>query len=114
MPSARTTGWFRVFLAAAVAAAQSDFVNYQSLPRDTIFPGPWESNIRAPVNKFRIIPVKIFKSEGVVWDGEAVLQDADPGASWGIGLGGLVTFEFAENIAGKYGPEYLRWCDTIM
>jgi hypothetical protein len=107
-------GWFRVFLAAAVAAAQSDFVDYQSLPRDTIFPGPWESNIRAPVDKSRIIPVKIFKSEGVVWDGEAVLQDADPGASWGIGPGGMVTFEFAENIAGKYALKRCRSCDAII
>lgn len=77
--------------------------DYENLPLDTIFPGPWESNIRAPVNKSHIVPVKIFNHEGNVTGAEALLQDADaPGVSWTINPGGLVTFEFQENIGGRY------------
>ena len=77
--------------------------DYEALPLDTLFPGPWESNIRAPINKSYIEPVKIFNSEGNVIGAESVLQDAKPtGISWVIGPGGLITFEFAENIGGRY------------
>jgi hypothetical protein len=76
--------------------------DYESLPLDTIFPGPWESNIRAPYNKSHIEPVKIFKSEGAVSGAESVLQDAvSKDTPWVVRLGDLVTFEFAENIGGK-------------
>ncbi|KUJ10094.1 Six-hairpin glycosidase, partial [Mollisia scopiformis] len=73
------------------------------LPRDTIFPGPWEQNIRAPLNKSHITPVKIYNFEGATVGAEAVLQDANvqSGLSWVISPGGLITFEFGENIAGK-------------
>lgn len=89
---------------AAVNAKHPDSLDYESLPRDTIFPGPWEENIRAPVNKSHITPVKIFKFEGATDGAETVLQDAtvDSGLSWVISPGGLITFEFEENIAGKY------------
>lgn len=87
---------------STVEAAKFDGPDYESLPLDTIFPGPWESNIRAPFNKSYITPVKIFDFEGAVSGGEAVLQDADAeGISWVISPGGLITFEFGENIAGK-------------
>jgi hypothetical protein len=88
--------------ATLIQALQSG-PDYKSLPLDTIFPGPWESNIRAPVNKSRIVPVRIFGSEGAVSGGESVLQNAntDRGSSWRIGTGGLITFEFEENISGK-------------
>lgn len=74
------------------------------MPRDTIFPGPWEDYIRAPVNKSYITPVKIFNFEGATKGAETVLQDATvkSGLSWVISPGGLITFEFGENIAGKY------------
>ncbi|KAG9236563.1 Six-hairpin glycosidase-like protein [Amylocarpus encephaloides] len=83
--------------------AAQDGVNFEALPSDTIFPGPWESNIRAPVNKSHIVPVKIFNFEGAASGAASVLQDADisSGISWIINPGGLVTFEFAENIAGR-------------
>ncbi|CZT07286.1 uncharacterized protein RAG0_12805 [Rhynchosporium agropyri] len=85
-----------------VEAARFDGPDYESLPLDTIFPGPWEGNIRAPLNKSYIAPVEILNSEGAVSGGEAVLKDADSeGISWKISPGGLITFEFAENIAGK-------------
>jgi hypothetical protein len=83
-------------------ALNFDGPDYESLPLDTIFLGPWESNIRAPVNKSYIQPVKIFKLEGTVSGPESVLQDAgSEGKPLRISPGGLVTFEFAENIGGK-------------
>lgn len=76
--------------------------DYEHLPLDSIFPGPWESNIRAPFNKSYITPTKIFNFEGAVSGGEVVLQDAaGSGISWVISPGGLITFEFAENIGGR-------------
>ena len=92
-----------LFLSASVVnGAKYDGPDYESLPLDTIFPGPWESNIRAPFNKSYITPVRIFDFEGSVSGGEAVLQDAETeGISWVISPGGLITFEFEENIAGK-------------
>jgi len=91
-------------LLSAIAHAVNNGPDYESLPLDTIFPGPWERNIRAPLDKTHITPVKIFNTEGAVSGAESVLQDADTsgGKSWIIGRGGLITFEFEENISGKY------------
>jgi hypothetical protein len=93
-----------LLLTESAQATKCDGPNYESLPLDTVFPGPWEENIRAPVNKSHILPVKIFNFEGAVAGVEAVLQDASTagGISWVIGPGGLVTFEFAESISGRY------------
>ncbi|KAK2627360.1 hypothetical protein QTJ16_003326 [Diplocarpon rosae] len=87
----------------AAPAAKYDGPDYESLPLDTIYPGPWEDNIRAPLNKSYITPVKIFNSEGAVSGSDAVLQDAETegGHSLRMSPGGLVTFEFGENTAGK-------------
>ena len=93
-------------LGLCFAATKASYAgpDYEALPLDTIFPGPWESNIRAPLNKSYITPVKIFNFEGVVSGAEAVLQDAETssGITWVISPGGLITFEFAENIGGRY------------
>lgn len=93
-----------ILAGTAARAAKFDGPDYESLPLDTIFPGTWENNIRAPFNKSYITPVKIFNFEGAVSGAEAVLQDTktEGGISWVIGPGGLITFEFGENIAGKY------------
>lgn len=95
---------FALCFAAVAHASKYNGPDYEALPLDTIFPGPWETNIRAPANKSYIVPVKIFHSEGAVTGAEAVLQNADAnaGISWTIGRTGLVTFEFAENIGGRY------------
>jgi hypothetical protein len=86
----------------STSASKYDSPDYESLPLDTIFPGPWESNIRAPFNKSHIVPVKIFNFEGAVSGAEAVLRDASPSSiSWVLSPGGLITFEFEENISGK-------------
>jgi hypothetical protein len=90
-------------LSVSIAIAEQHAVDYEALPLDTLFPGPWENYIRAPVNKSHIVPVKVFSFEGDVSGGESVLENADPsgGISWVIRPGGLITFEFAENIAGR-------------
>lgn len=105
----RTRGIVALFLyLAAVNAKQSDQIDYESLPRDTVFPGPWEEYIRAPANKSFITPVKIFDFEGGTSGAESVLKgspasvDVNTGLKWVISPGGLITFEFGENIAGKY------------
>lgn len=98
-------------LGLCFAATKASYTgpDYEDLPLDTIFPGPWESNIRAPANKSHITPVKIFNSEGPVSGAEAVLQDADvSGISWVISTGGLITFEFQENIGGRYVRAHCR------
>jgi hypothetical protein len=92
-------------LGLCLAATKASYAgpDYEDLPLDTIFPGPWESNVRAPANKSHITPVKIFNYEGAVSGAEGVLQDADAsGISLVISPGGLVTFEFQENIGGRY------------
>jgi hypothetical protein len=96
-------------LCLSVGAAQASKPSfpgpdYESLPLDTIFPGPWEASIKAPVNKSHITPAKIFAFEGNVAGGEAVLSGTRPkgGLAWVIGPGGLITFEFVENIGGLY------------
>jgi hypothetical protein len=92
-----------LFLCSAATKASYAGPDYEALPRDTIFPGLWEDNIRAPFNKSYIAPTKIFNIEGAVAGAETVLLDAEKssGASWVISPGGLVTFEFAENIGGR-------------
>lgn len=88
--------------ACAAQAFKYDGPDYKSLPLDTIFPGPWESNIRAPFNKSYVQPVKIFKLEGAASGAETVLQDADSHDTlFEISSGGLVVFEFTENIGGQ-------------
>jgi hypothetical protein len=96
-------------LRSAATKASYAGPDYEALPLNTIFPGPWERNIRAPFNKSYIQPVKIFNYEGNLSGGETVLQDADSnGISWVIGPGGLITFEFAENIGGRYVRSHYR------
>ena len=92
-------------LGLCFAAARASYAgpDYEDLPLDTIFPGPWESNIRAPANKSHIVPIKIFNYEGALSGAEAMLEDAEgSGVSWVISPGGLITFEFQENIGGRY------------
>lgn len=105
----RLLGAFLCLAAAAHAKISNDGgADYESLPHDTIFPGPWESNIRAPVNKSHIVPVKIFAFEGQTQGAETVLTgaDAQSGLTWTISPGGLITFEFGENIAGRYVMDF--------
>lgn len=85
--------------------AATPFLDYNNLPNETIFPGPWEEYIKAPSNKSYIRPARIWKARGNVSDSgfEASLQaaDHDSGSSILIGMGGILTLEFDENIAGR-------------
>ncbi|KAL8915509.1 MAG: hypothetical protein Q9171_000074 [Xanthocarpia ochracea] len=76
-------------------------ISHLSLPRHAVFPGPWEEYIKAPVNKSHIRPSKVWHVEGSVSAPEAVLDWADKNSSTTIDPGGLIIFEFADNIAGR-------------
>jgi alpha-L-rhamnosidase-like protein len=83
----------------------SPFIDPDNLPDETLFPGPWERYIKAPANKTRITPAGIWAVEGnVTTSAQGVkLQVGEHVAGSGIllGPGGLLTLEFAENIAGR-------------
>jgi hypothetical protein len=49
--------------ACAAHAFKYDGPDYKSLALDTIFPGPWESNIRAPLTKSYVQPCTITRAE---------------------------------------------------
>jgi hypothetical protein len=102
--SCRAVSLLCVIYSSASVAVLQELVDYEALPDKTIFPGPWESNIRAPLNKSHIVPVKIFNFEGAVSGQEAVLQKekSASGIPLVIRSGGLVTFEFEENISGRF------------
>ena len=76
-------------------------ISHLSLPRHAVFPGPWEEYIKAPVKKSHIRPSKIWHVEGSVSAPEAVLDWTGKNSSTTIDPGGLVIFEFADNIAGR-------------
>ncbi|KAJ9134654.1 Alpha-l-rhamnosidase a [Pleurostoma richardsiae] len=95
-----------LFAIAASADPPPRFVNYNSLPDETVFPGPWEQYIKAPANKSYITPARIWKARGNVSDSgfEAALRSGgehQPGSSILIGSGGTLTLEFDENISGR-------------
>lgn len=94
-----------LFFSLVLSSHKPEGPDYHSLPRDTLFPGPWEANIKAPANKSRITPVRIFNFEGVTVGAENALQNAGGNANgglvWTLSSGGLITFEFLENIGGK-------------
>lgn len=72
-------------------AAGAPYIDYENLPGETIFPGPWEQYIRAPVDKSHITPAKIWKANGDVKTSPGLIV---------IGQGAELTVEFAENIGG--------------
>ena len=94
--------WTSLFLSLTAA---TPFIDYNNLPNETIFPGPWEESIKAPANKSYIRPARIWKARGNVSDSgfDASLRtaDHDSGSSILIGIGGILTLEFDENIAGR-------------
>ncbi|KAL9000869.1 MAG: hypothetical protein Q9169_000624, partial [Polycauliona sp. 2 TL-2023] len=76
-------------------------LSYLSLPNQSVFPGPWEEYIRAPVTKSHIQPSKIRHVQGSVFLPDALLDLPDGDSSTTIGPGGLIILEFSENIAGR-------------
>ena len=76
-------------------------ISHLSLPPRAVFPGPWEGYIKAPANRSYIRPSSIWHVEGPVSGLNAVLDCPDGNQSTTIEPGGLVIFEFSENIAGR-------------
>ncbi|KAL9603718.1 MAG: hypothetical protein Q9219_001037 [cf. Caloplaca sp. 3 TL-2023] len=76
-------------------------ISHITLPRQALFPGPWEEYIKAPQDKSRIRPAKVWDFEGLVSFPEAVVNWQENNSSTGLGPGGLITLEFPENIAGR-------------
>lgn len=75
--------------------------SYTDLPREAVFPGPWDANIQAPANKTHIFPKRIWKTEGDVAGADALVIGPSKHHSLTVGPGGLVTLEFPQNIAGR-------------
>ncbi|KAL8833064.1 MAG: hypothetical protein Q9170_004526 [Blastenia crenularia] len=76
-------------------------ISHTSLPQQAVFPGPWDEYIKAPFDKSHIRPQKVWHVEGPVSIPEAILDWRESNSSATLGPGGLVTLEFAENIAGR-------------
>ncbi|KAL9035336.1 MAG: hypothetical protein Q9180_004916 [Flavoplaca navasiana] len=76
-------------------------VSHLSLPSKAVFPGPWEGYIKAPANKSYIRPSRTWHVEGPVSGPSAVLDCPESNQPTIIEPGGLVIFEFSENIAGR-------------
>lgn len=99
--------WASGLITAARGAAtpKHPFIDPEHLPDHTLFPGPWEQYIKAPANKTHITPRGIWAVEGNVTTsshgGPLSVGDHVPGEGILIGTGGLVTFVFDENIAGR-------------
>ncbi|KAK4177940.1 family 78 putative glycoside hydrolase [Triangularia setosa] len=60
------------------------------------WPGPWEKYIRAPEDKRRIVPRRVWKTEG-----DVEVQNDDGKELVTIKEGGWATWEFDENISGR-------------
>lgn len=79
-----------------------DELGLGKLPAHTVFPGPWEAQIRASKDKSHIRPARIWKTSGSSYDVESVLESGNMiGKEAIIEPGSWVTFEFQENIGGR-------------
>ncbi|KAK8100907.1 hypothetical protein PG999_011281 [Apiospora kogelbergensis] len=82
-------------------AVGPDGIDYHHLPREPVFPGPWDRFNKAPANKSYIAPARVWTVEGnVTTSSNAGHLSAD--GSILIGEGGHITLEFEENISGRY------------
>ncbi|EPS40073.1 hypothetical protein H072_6116 [Dactylellina haptotyla CBS 200.50] len=63
---------------------------------EPLFEGPWEEFNKAPLGRI-VRPVKVYATEGDVSSPEGIIN----GGSTTFRPGSLVTYEFAENIAGR-------------
>lgn len=92
-------------VAAGVTSSQYNLqdpvFNGQNLPSEAVFPGPWDQYIQAPADKTHIRPKSVKYAEGDVSDASSVLNGTDGTQSLAIGPGGIVIFEFGQNIGGR-------------
>ncbi|KAB5563061.1 Six-hairpin glycosidase-like protein [Coniochaeta sp. 2T2.1] len=92
------------FPLAAIGLGDRPYIDFESLPNKTIWPGPWEKYIKAPKDKTRITPARIWKASGNVTTSGIDAKTRighEPGGGIAIGPGGVLTLEFEENIAGR-------------
>lgn len=75
--------------------------SYDDLPSESVFPGPWDEYIQAPANKTHIRPTGVKHVEGDVSNAEALLDGVHGSQNVVLGPGGLVIFDFGQNIAGR-------------
>lgn len=73
----------------------------QELPAEAVFPGPWDKYIQAPANKTHIRPKGVKLTEGNVVNASAVLEGALGSQILNLGPGGIVIFDFQQNIGGR-------------
>ncbi|KAK8034417.1 hypothetical protein PG993_009412 [Apiospora rasikravindrae] len=79
-----------------------DGIDYHHLPREPVFPGPWDRFIKAPANKSHITPARIWMVEGnVTTTSTSTGGYLSADGSILIGEGGHITLEFEENISGR-------------
>ncbi|KAK8012674.1 hypothetical protein PG991_010049 [Apiospora marii] len=101
MMAAPFLGLLSLATLGSTLAVSPDGIDYHHLPREPVFPGPWDRFIKAPANKSYITPAKIWMVEGNVTttrNGGRLSADGDIL----IGEGGRITLEFEENISGRY------------
>ncbi|OLN95453.1 hypothetical protein CCHL11_09471 [Colletotrichum chlorophyti] len=92
---------------AVLAAMRPPFVDPEALPNTPVFTGPWERYVKAPEDKTRIVPSRIWDAEGNVTTSR--LETVDTGSQAAqmfahgitVGPGGVLTLEFEENISGR-------------
>ncbi|KAB5545597.1 Six-hairpin glycosidase-like protein, partial [Coniochaeta sp. 2T2.1] len=92
------------FPLAVVGLGDQPYIDFESLSNKTIWPGPWEKYIKAPKDKTRIAPARIWKARGNVTTSGIDAKTRvghEPGGGIAIGPGGELTLEFPENIAGR-------------
>lgn len=73
----------------------------QELPTEAVFPGPWNDYIQAPANKTHIRPKGLKLIEGDAQNASAVLGGTNGTESLTLGPGGIVIFDFEQNIGGR-------------
>ncbi|KAM0324174.1 hypothetical protein ACHAQA_008367 [Verticillium albo-atrum] len=105
-PSTAATAWLPALLLAPSVLVEAASVNPAALPDKTLFPGPWERYIKAPADKTRITPARIWATYSNVSTSSAPREalapgDHVPGQGIVIGPEGLLTLEFKENVGGR-------------
>ncbi|WYZ38979.1 hypothetical protein EsH8_III_000893 [Colletotrichum jinshuiense] len=90
-----------------LAALRPPFIDPKALPKTPVFKGPWERYIKAPADKTRITPSRVWNVEGNITTSQLETLEVGVEAVYAfdhgitVGPGGVLTLEFEENIAGR-------------
>ncbi|KAM0285126.1 hypothetical protein ACHAQH_001554 [Verticillium albo-atrum] len=85
--------WLLALLVVPSVEVQATNVDPAALPDMTIFPGPWERYIKAPTDKTRITPARIWATFSNVTTSSAPRQADAPGDHFDENVGGRVCFD---------------------